>query len=60
MAFAGYATPAELSVDEIAVIVRQWSEAAVRAVAAGFRVVEVHAAHGYLLHEFSPRLQQAR
>ncbi|GAA1831637.1 NADH:flavin oxidoreductase/NADH oxidase [Luedemannella flava] len=52
VAFAGYATPAELSVDEIAVIVRQWSEAAVRAVAAGFRVVEVHAAHGYLLHEF--------
>ena len=41
-----------LSVDEIDALVDRWAAAAERAVAAGFELLEVHAAHGYLLHEF--------
>jgi 2,4-dienoyl-CoA reductase-like NADH-dependent reductase (Old Yellow Enzyme family) len=41
-----------LSVDEIDALVDRWAAAAERAVAAGFEVLEIHAAHGYLLHEF--------
>lgn len=44
--------PAELSREEIAVIVRQFAESAERALAAGFETVEVHGAHGYLINEF--------
>jgi 2,4-dienoyl-CoA reductase-like NADH-dependent reductase (Old Yellow Enzyme family) len=38
--------------DDVADVVDAFADAAVRAVDAGFEVVEVHAAHGYLLHEF--------
>ncbi|MCT1476943.1 NADH:flavin oxidoreductase/NADH oxidase [Microbacterium sp. p3-SID336] len=48
----GHALPAALSVDDIARSVQDWHDAAVRAVAAGFRFVELHGAHGYLLHSF--------
>ncbi len=41
-----------LSTDEIAAIVDAFRRAAERAREAGFRVAEVHAAHGYLLHQF--------
>ncbi|GII77102.1 oxidoreductase [Sphaerisporangium rufum] len=44
--------PAELSVAEIGAIVAAFAAAARRALAAGFQVVEVHGAHGYLIHEF--------
>jgi 2,4-dienoyl-CoA reductase-like NADH-dependent reductase (Old Yellow Enzyme family) len=44
--------PRELTVAEIERVVEQFAQAARRAVEAGFRVVEIHAAHGYLLHEF--------
>lgn len=48
----GHPVPAELSVDEIGRIVEAFAAAARRALAAGFEVVEVHGAHGYLIHEF--------
>lgn len=48
----GYPVPRELTVDEIPLIADSFSRAAQRAREAGFKIVEVHCAHGYLLHEF--------
>lgn len=45
-------TPQELTAADIAAIVRQFADAAERALAAGFQVVEIHGAHGYLIHQF--------
>jgi 2,4-dienoyl-CoA reductase-like NADH-dependent reductase (Old Yellow Enzyme family) len=47
-----YPMPKELSIAEIDQVVADFVKAAQRALCAGFQVVEVHAAHGYLLHEF--------
>jgi 2,4-dienoyl-CoA reductase-like NADH-dependent reductase (Old Yellow Enzyme family) len=59
--FSGaYPRPAELSTGEIAVIVSAFAAAARRSLDAGFDVVEVHAAHGYLLHEFLSPLSNTR
>ncbi|MGW0292235.1 NADH:flavin oxidoreductase/NADH oxidase [Streptomyces tuirus] len=44
--------PAELTVDQIQDVVRQFAAAARRALAAGFEVAEIHGAHGYLINEF--------
>ena len=51
-AFEGYPVPRELTKQEIAGLVRDFAAAAERAVAVGFDVIEIHAAHGYLLHQF--------
>ncbi|WP_372467462.1 NADH:flavin oxidoreductase/NADH oxidase [Microbacterium maritypicum] len=48
----GHAVPAALTTAQIARSVQDWHDAAARAVAAGFRFVELHGAHGYLLHSF--------
>jgi 2,4-dienoyl-CoA reductase-like NADH-dependent reductase (Old Yellow Enzyme family) len=48
----GHPTPRELSLGEIEQLVADFAGAAKRALAAGFKVVEVHMAHGYLFHEF--------
>lgn len=48
----GWIVPHALQIAEIALVVEQFALAAQRALAAGFRVLEIHAAHGYLLHEF--------
>ncbi|MFO1515410.1 MAG: NADH:flavin oxidoreductase/NADH oxidase [Lysobacterales bacterium] len=53
-------TPHALSVEEIGQLVAQFRDAARRADAAGFDTVEIHAAHGYLLHEFLSPLSNAR
>jgi len=59
-AFTGLLEPRELSVDDIAAVVTAFADAAVRADRAGFDVVEIHAAHGYLLHEFLSPLSNKR
>jgi 2,4-dienoyl-CoA reductase-like NADH-dependent reductase (Old Yellow Enzyme family) len=57
---AGYNVPRELSVSEIAEVVGAFAKAAERALAAGFEVIEIHAAHGYLLHQFLSPLSNVR
>src|SRR4029077_8179007 len=56
----GYQAPRALSVAEIAGIVQAFADAAVRAQAAGARLIELHAAHGYLLHSFLSPLSNQR
>ncbi|MEU9292534.1 NADH:flavin oxidoreductase/NADH oxidase [Streptomyces sp. NPDC048266] len=48
----GYPVPTELTVERIREITGQFADAARRALDAGFQVVEVHGAHGYLIGEF--------
>ncbi|MFI5933084.1 NADH:flavin oxidoreductase/NADH oxidase [Actinoplanes sp. NPDC051494] len=60
VAFPGYATPAELTTEQIAALPGAFADAARRAVTAGFEIAEVHAAHGYLLHEFLSPLSNHR
>src|SRR4051812_3528938 len=52
--------PRELTGDEIGGLVEAFGAAAARAMAAGFDVIEVHAAHGYLLHQFLSPLSNRR
>jgi 2,4-dienoyl-CoA reductase-like NADH-dependent reductase (Old Yellow Enzyme family) len=52
--------PHPLDLEEIAGVVTAFGDAAERALAAGFDVLEVHAAHGYLLHEFLSPLSNHR
>lgn len=56
----GYQVPHELSVDEIRKVVDSFAAAAKRALSAGFEVIELHAAHGYLMHEFLSPLSNQR
>ena len=56
----GEPAPHALSVSEIDEIVEQFAHAAAHALRAGFRVIEIHAAHGYLLHQFLSPLCNTR
>ncbi len=53
-------TPHALTRDEILRIVDLFAAAARRAVASGFDAIEIHAAHGYLLHQFMSPLSNVR
>lgn len=55
-----YPQPKAMTVADMKAVVRQWSEAAQRSVDAGFQVVEIHMAHGYLLHQFLSPLSNHR
>jgi len=55
-----YPTPQVLTADGIRQIVGAFAAAARRACEAGFRVIEIHAAHGYLIHEFLSPLSNRR
>ena len=57
---AGYPTPRALAIAEIVSLVKAFAKGAVRALEAGFEVLEIHAAHGYLLHEFLSPLSNHR
>ncbi len=56
----GYLTPHAMTPDEIGKLVQQWAEAAKRAVEAGFEMIEIHNAHGYLVHQFLSPLSNKR
>ncbi len=56
----GYQAPHEMTRQEIAAVVQAFADAARRADAAGAKIVEIHAAHGYLLHEFLSPLSNQR
>lgn len=55
-----YPQPAALDAQGIDDIIAAFRDATCRSVACGFRVIEVHAAHGYLLHEFLSPLSNRR
>ncbi len=57
---AGCIIPTALNEDEIKDIATAFVEAARRSLLAGFQVVEIHAAHGYLLHQFLSPLSNQR
>ncbi|MGC3943692.1 MAG: NADH:flavin oxidoreductase/NADH oxidase [Chryseolinea sp.] len=57
---ATYPIPRELSAAEVEQVVSDFVTAAHRAKEAGFQVVEIHMAHGYLLHEFLSPISNVR
>jgi 2,4-dienoyl-CoA reductase-like NADH-dependent reductase (Old Yellow Enzyme family) len=57
--FPGMKTPRALSTEEAETMVRQFGDAVRRAVGAGVDMIELHGAHGYLIHQFhSPMTNQ--
>jgi 2,4-dienoyl-CoA reductase-like NADH-dependent reductase (Old Yellow Enzyme family) len=60
IAFATLPEPREMSVAEIDATVEAFRAAALRAAGIGMDVIELHAAHGYLLHEFLSPLTNTR
>jgi 2,4-dienoyl-CoA reductase-like NADH-dependent reductase (Old Yellow Enzyme family) len=58
--FAGLAQPSPLAASQIREIQRKFVDATRRALAAGFEVIELHGAHGYLAHSFYSSLSNVR
>jgi len=55
-----FGTPAEATAEDIQGVIDNFRAAAIRAYAAGFDAIEIHAANGYLLHEFLAPVSNAR
>jgi len=53
-------TPQGMTIEQIEAVQREFAAAARRAFAAGFEWLEIHAAHGYLIHEFLSPLSNQR
>lgn len=60
IAFDGMSVPREMTVADIDAVVDAFGQAAKRAVEAGFDALEIHAAHGYLVHQFLSPLSNTR
>jgi 2,4-dienoyl-CoA reductase-like NADH-dependent reductase (Old Yellow Enzyme family) len=60
MAFGTYPPPRSMTIEEIRRTVEDFRKAAQYSLAAGFDVVEIHGAHGYLLHSFASPLSNLR
>jgi 2,4-dienoyl-CoA reductase-like NADH-dependent reductase (Old Yellow Enzyme family) len=58
--FGEYGAPVALTLDGIDKVVADFTDAATRSISAGFDVLELHAAHGYLLHQFLSPLSNTR
>lgn len=58
--FRDLPTPRSISVDEIKSLQESFKNAALRAISVGFDVIELHAAHGYLFHQFLSPLSNHR
>ena len=56
----GDKVPESLNKEGISKVISDFNAAAGRAVVAGFKVIEIHSAHGYLLHEFLSPLSNQR
>jgi 2,4-dienoyl-CoA reductase-like NADH-dependent reductase (Old Yellow Enzyme family) len=57
---SNYPAPREMSFQDIETVLQQFRDAAERSVEAGFAAIEIHMAHGYLLHEFLSPLSNTR
>jgi 2,4-dienoyl-CoA reductase-like NADH-dependent reductase (Old Yellow Enzyme family) len=55
-----YPHPQALDLEGISAVIEAFRQAALRSLACGFRVIEIHAAHGYLLHQFLSPLSNLR
>ncbi len=55
-----YRTPLEMTIEQVEETIQSFGDAAVRAYEAGFDVIEIHAAHGYLINEFLSPLSNHR
>ena len=59
-AFEGFATPRAMSEAEIFATITAFADAAKRSVRAGYTFIEIHAAHGYLVHQFLSPISNQR
>jgi 2,4-dienoyl-CoA reductase-like NADH-dependent reductase (Old Yellow Enzyme family) len=60
LAFTGFALPQAMNTADMEKVLADFASAALRARRAGFDVVEIHMAHGYLLHQFLSPLSNVR
>ncbi|MCI4671154.1 MAG: NADH:flavin oxidoreductase/NADH oxidase [Bacteroidia bacterium] len=58
--FRGMAQPTKMDHDDIKEVIKKFGDATERALSAGFDSVEIHAAHGYLIHQYYSQLMNRR
>ncbi|MBF96272.1 MAG: NADPH dehydrogenase [Alphaproteobacteria bacterium MarineAlpha9_Bin4] len=56
----GWKPPSEMNISDINKLINDYVDAAKRAIFAGFQIIEIHAAHGYLLHSFLSPISNKR